>query len=59
MPTPGASRATRGRGVARRLLEETQRQAVLAGCPLRLQAPAGQAEAAELAERLGLAMEPA
>ncbi|MBH3431437.1 acetyl-CoA sensor PanZ family protein [Pseudomonas citronellolis] len=52
-------RVTRGRGVARRLLEEAQRQAVLAGCPLRLQAPAGQAEAAELAAHLGLALETA
>ncbi|MDF3936253.1 acetyl-CoA sensor PanZ family protein [Pseudomonas citronellolis] len=50
-------RVTRGRGVARRLLEEAQRQAVLAGCPLRLQAPDGQPAAAELARRLGLPLE--
>lgn len=50
-------KVTRGRGVARRLLEESQRMAVLKGCPLRLQAPAGLETAASLAAHLELPLE--
>lgn len=49
-------KVTRGRGVARRLLEEAQRLAVLQGAGLRLGAPAGHLEAARLAEHLGLGL---
>lgn len=49
-------RVTRGRGVARRLLEEIQRLAMLQGAPLRLSAPARQADATRLAEHLGLSL---
>lgn len=48
---------TRGRGVARRLLEQTQQQAVLNGRPLRMQAPAGHETAQSLAAHLDLALE--
>ncbi|MCJ1880873.1 PanM family protein [Pseudomonas nitroreducens] len=48
---------TRGRGVARRLLEEAQRLAVLQGAALRLTAPDGKHEAAVFAEHLGLTLE--
>lgn len=50
-------KVTRGRGVARRLLEESQRMAVLRGCPLRLQAPPGFTAAQSLATHLDLALE--
>lgn len=50
-------KVTRGRGVARRLLEQTQQQAVLNGRPLRLQAPAGYETAQSLATHLDLALE--
>lgn len=50
---------TRQRGVARRLLEEAQRLAVLQGAALRLTAPHGQPEAMSFAEHLGLTLEPA
>ncbi|MBD9678426.1 acetyl-CoA sensor PanZ family protein [Pseudomonas sp. PDM18] len=50
---------TRNRGVARRLLEETQRLSVLQGAALRLSAPLDQPEAARFAEHLGLTLEPA
>lgn len=50
---------TRNRGVARRLLEETQRLAILQGAALRLSAPQGQSEAVRFAEHLGLTLEPA
>ncbi|MCJ1883461.1 PanM family protein [Pseudomonas sp. LA21] len=50
---------TRGRGVARRLLEEAQRLAILQGAALRLSAPADQPDAAAFAERLGLTLLPA
>jgi len=50
---------TRRRGVARRLLEEAQRLAVLQGAGLRLSAPADQAEAARFAEHLGLTLQTA
>ena len=52
-------RITRHRGVARRLLEEAQRLAVLQGAALRLSAPDGQPEARCFAEYLGLTLEPA
>ncbi|WP_152226952.1 acetyl-CoA sensor PanZ family protein [Pseudomonas sp. SCB32] len=52
-------RVTRERGVARRLLEEAQRLAILQGAALRLSAPADQPEAAAFAERLGLTLLPA
>lgn len=52
-------RVTRGRGVARRLLEEAQRLAILQGAALRLSAPAGQPDAAAFAEHLGLTLQPA
>lgn len=48
---------TRGRGVARRLLEQAQQQAVLNGRPLRLLAPAGHETAQSLATHLDLALE--
>lgn len=50
---------TRNRGVARRLLEEAQRMAVLQGAALRLSAPQGQPEAERFAEHLGLKLETA
>ncbi|WP_160288669.1 acetyl-CoA sensor PanZ family protein [Pseudomonas knackmussii] len=50
-------KVTRGRGVARRLLEQAQQQAVLNGRPLRLQAPAGYETAQSLATHLDLALE--
>ncbi|WP_371364086.1 acetyl-CoA sensor PanZ family protein [Pseudomonas sp. QL9] len=50
-------KVTRGRGVARRLLEQTQQQAVLNGRPLRLLAPAGYETAQSLAAHLDLALE--
>ncbi len=50
---------TRHRGVARRLLEEAQRLAVLQGAALRLNAPDGQPDAKRFAEHLGLTLEPA
>lgn len=50
---------TRNRGVARRLLEEAQRLAVLQGAALRLSAPRDQPEVAHFAEHLGLTLEPA
>lgn len=50
---------TRHRGVARRLLEEAQRLAVLQGASLRLRAPTGQPDAVRFAEHLGLALDPA
>lgn len=49
---------TRKRGVGRRLLEETQRQASEAGKPLRLAAPAGYLEASALAARTHLPLDP-
>jgi GNAT superfamily N-acetyltransferase len=49
---------TRKRGVGRRLLEETQRQASEAGRPLRLAAPAGHLEASALAARTHLPLDP-
>ncbi|AWM61869.1 aspartate 1-decarboxylase autocleavage activator PanM [Pseudomonas songnenensis] len=49
---------TRKRGVGRRLLEETQRQASEAGKPLRLAAPAGHLEASALAARTHLPLDP-
>ncbi|QRY80098.1 acetyl-CoA sensor PanZ family protein [Pseudomonas sp. PDNC002] len=52
-------RVTRGRGVARRLLEEAQRMAVLQGASLRLRTPADQAEAIRFVEHLGLTRGPA
>ncbi|EWC41487.1 aspartate 1-decarboxylase autocleavage activator PanM [Stutzerimonas stutzeri] len=51
-------KVTRKRGVGRRLLEETQRQAAEAGKPLRLAAPAGHPEAATLAARTHLPLDP-
>ena len=48
---------TRQRGVGRRLLEETQRQASEAGMPLRLAAPAGHLEASALAARTHLPLD--
>ena len=61
--TPGLShlcvrKLTRKRGVGRRLLEETQRQASEAGKPLRLAAPAGHLEASALAARTHLPLDP-
>lgn len=50
---------TRNRGVARRLLEEAQRLAVLQGAALRLTAPGDQPQAAQFAEHLGLTLQPA
>ncbi len=50
---------TRYRGVARRLLEEAQRLAVLQGAALRLSAPADQPQAAQFARHLGLTLQPA
>ena len=50
---------TRYRGVARRLLEEAQRLAVLQGAALRLSAPADQPQAAQFAQHLGLTLQPA
>lgn len=52
-------RVTRHRGVARRLLEEAQRLAVLQGAALQLIAPSDQAEAANFAGHLGLTLQPA
>ncbi|MBB4863016.1 GNAT superfamily N-acetyltransferase [Pseudomonas nitritireducens] len=52
-------RITRNRGVARRLLEEAQRLAVLQGAALRLVAPESRAEAAQFAQHLGLTLQPA
>lgn len=49
-------RVTRNRGVARRLLEEAQRLAILHGAALRLSAPAQQADAARFTEHLGLSL---
>ncbi len=49
---------TRKRGVGRRLLEETQRQASEAGKPLRLAAPAGHLEASALAARTHVPLDP-
>ncbi|KXO85123.1 aspartate 1-decarboxylase autocleavage activator PanM [Stutzerimonas stutzeri] len=49
---------TRKRGVGRRLLEETERQASEAGKPLRLAAPAGHLEASALAARTHLPLDP-
>ncbi len=49
---------TRKRGVGRRLLEETRRQASEAGKPLRLAAPAGHLEASALAARTHLPLDP-
>ena len=49
---------TRKRGVGRRLLEETQRQASEAGKPLRLAAPPGHLEASALAARSHLPLDP-
>lgn len=49
---------TRKRGVGRRLLEETQRQASEADKPLRLAAPAGHLEASALAARTHLPLDP-
>ena len=49
---------TRKRGVGRRLLEETQRQASEAGKTLRLAAPAGHLEASALAARTHLPLDP-
>ncbi len=51
-------KVTRKRGVGRRLLEETQRQASEAGKPLRLAAPAGHLEASALAARTHLPLDP-
>lgn len=48
---------TRNRGVARRLLEEAQRLAVLQGAALRLTAPDDQHDVAAFAEHLGLTLE--
>ncbi|MFV3415647.1 aspartate 1-decarboxylase autocleavage activator PanM [Pseudomonas nitroreducens] len=50
---------TRNRGVARRLLEEVQRLAILQGAALRLSAPDDQPEAMRFAEHLGLTLETA
>lgn len=52
-------RVTRGRGVARRLLDEAQHLAILQGATLRLSAPTDQPDAAAFAEHLGLTLEPA
>lgn len=52
-------RVTRQRGVARRLLEEAQRLAVLQGAGLTLIADSDQAEAADFARHLGLTLQPA
>ena len=49
---------TRKRGVGRRLLEETQRQASEAGRQLRLAAPAGHLESSALAVRTHLPLDP-
>lgn len=49
-------RVTRNRGVARRLLEEAQRFAILQGAALCLSAPAQQADAARFAGHLGLSL---
>ncbi|MFR0692338.1 aspartate 1-decarboxylase autocleavage activator PanM [Enterobacterales bacterium AE_CKDN230030158-1A_HGKHYDSX7] len=51
-------RVTRQRGVARRLLEEAQRLAILQGAALRLIAASDQAEAADFARHLGLTLQP-
>jgi len=51
-------KVTRKRGVGRRLLEETQRQASEAGKPLRLAAPEGHLEASALAARTHLPLDP-
>ena len=50
-------KVTRKRGVGRRLLEETQRQASDAGKPLRLAASAGHQEASALAARTHLPLD--
>lgn len=50
-------KVTRRRGVARRLIEDTQRRAALAGCALHLAAPPGPAEPAILAARLHLTLD--
>ncbi|MDN6856429.1 aspartate 1-decarboxylase autocleavage activator PanM [Pseudomonas sp. CAN2814] len=50
---------TRNRGVARRLLEESQRLAILQGAALRLTAPGDQPEPARFAAHLGLTLETA
>jgi len=52
-------RVTRRRGVARRLLEEVQRLAVLQGAGLRLIADSDQPDAADFARHLGLTLQPA
>jgi GNAT superfamily N-acetyltransferase len=49
---------TRKRGVARRLLAETQRLAAEAGKPLHLAAPANHLESQALAARFGLPLHP-
>ncbi|RJG13060.1 GNAT family N-acetyltransferase [Pseudomonas cavernicola] len=49
---------TRQRGVARRLLDETQRWAAAAGKPLHLAAPQDQLECQALAARAHLPLEP-
>lgn len=51
-------KVTRKRGVGRRLLEETQREASGAGKPLRLAAPEGHLEASALAARTHLPLDP-
>ena len=50
-------KVTRKRGVGRRLLEETQRQASEAGKPFRLAAPEGHLEASALAARTHLPLD--
>lgn len=49
---------TRNRGVARRLLEEAQRLAILQGAALRLIAAVDQPQAADFAHHLGLTLQP-
>ncbi|MGC4009280.1 MAG: acetyl-CoA sensor PanZ family protein [Pseudomonas sp.] len=49
---------TRNRGVARRLLEEAQRLAILQGATLRLIAAADQPQAVEFAHHFGLTLQP-
>lgn len=48
---------TRKRGVARRLLDEAQRLAAAAGCPLLLAAPRDHLESQALAARTGLLLQ--
>ncbi|KJJ96732.1 acetyltransferase [Pseudomonas sp. 21] len=50
---------TRNRGVARRLLEEAQRLAILQGAALQLVTASDQPQAADFARHLGLTLQPA